>query len=503
MSKTDRLQDIEKSLNKPGSSSKVPSIFWCKGSVEISDGSNCCFNHWIGLPRKQGKRLPLFDYEESLEDTLKDHKLIWILKSTGLGISEFFLRWMSFKALTDQSIVGSRMLIIVGPNESLAKILIERIKRLFDERPGYIIRSTDYQVEFPFVTIQSTPSNHFDASRSYEDLSVFYGDEACFFLKRDDSIIRNVAERYIGKSNPYIMWVSTPGFPKGLMYNISQEKDCKYKRIYLPYTVGLNKIYDNALIEKAKLTRSFQSEYNLQFGTGMGDIFDLESLSDNPSFNPSEGNRVLACDPAFGSSKFGLVITEQRSDGLIYTILANQFSRPATSDMLKVIQAYIDEFHIQIMYIDSAHPGIAKEFEDVVTVRRINFRELAAKMTIHASNAVTEKKVKIHPTHTELLQQLKSAKYNQKGTIDKNLGTFDLYDAFIMAIYHYHTEDITLINVDDPIDYERTEKYTCNACKDGIHPMEKHEFLVMEGRDDDLRHCNCICATCKMAKEVV
>jgi len=489
------LENIESSLVKPGSDYKIPSLFWCR-QFENQDGSACCFNHWIGLPGKQGKRMPLFDYEESLEDNLKTNKLIWILKSTGLGISEFFLRWMSWKALTDESIFGSRMLIIVGPNEELAKLMIERIKKLFDDKREFIIRATDYEIEFSFVTIEAKQSNHIDSSRSYEDISIFYGDEACFFLKRDDSVVRTVAERYIGKSNPYIIWVSTPGMPKGFFYDISQEKETKYKRIELPYTVGLDKIYDTELIELAKKTRGFQSEYNLQFGTGIGDIFDLDSLENNERFEQSEGNRVMTIDPAYGSSKFAILIAEQRDDGIIYTILANQFTKPSQSDMLKVIRAYIDEYKIQVVYIDSAHPGLIKEFEDIVSVRPINFRELGSKMTIHATNMVQQKKVRIHPTHTELIQQLKSAKYNQKGMVDKNLGTFDLYDTFTMALYHYHVEDITVLGVGDPSEYQRIEMYTCNSCKDDIHPMVKHEFLITEGLYDELRFCKCICPTC-------
>ena len=51
----------------------------------------CGFNHIVGLPQKDGKEYPLFDYEKSLYDGLisvdgcfKD-KHLWVKKSTGLG----------------------------------------------------------------------------------------------------------------------------------------------------------------------------------------------------------------------------------------------------------------------------------------------------------------------------------------------------------------------------------------------------------------------------------
>jgi hypothetical protein len=79
----------------------------------------CCFNHMISCPKKDGKEMPLYDYEKELYKALMipgylnhnpklrssdpnnimypfKEKHIWCKKSTGLGISEFFLRLMAF-----------------------------------------------------------------------------------------------------------------------------------------------------------------------------------------------------------------------------------------------------------------------------------------------------------------------------------------------------------------------------------------------------------------------
>ena len=53
-------------------------------------------NHIIGLPQKNGQSYPLFDYEELIFDTLHNHKHVWIKKATGLGITEFILRYMAW-----------------------------------------------------------------------------------------------------------------------------------------------------------------------------------------------------------------------------------------------------------------------------------------------------------------------------------------------------------------------------------------------------------------------
>ena len=63
---------------------------------DIRTNGNCCFNHIIGLPTKQGVEKAIFDYQKILYDTLLDnqsynaafkHKHLWVKKSTGLGVT--------------------------------------------------------------------------------------------------------------------------------------------------------------------------------------------------------------------------------------------------------------------------------------------------------------------------------------------------------------------------------------------------------------------------------
>ena len=50
-------------------------------------------------------------------------------------------------------------------------------------------------------------------------------DEADFFRKGKQEDVRHVSGRYIGKSDPYIMMVSTPNAPDGLFERIEKEAD--------------------------------------------------------------------------------------------------------------------------------------------------------------------------------------------------------------------------------------------------------------------------------------
>ena len=184
----------------------------------------------------------MFDYQQTIYDILQNHRHLWILKSTGLGISEFFLRYMAWLCLKDNTYQNSQMVIVTGPNIDLAIKLIRRMKRLF-EPLNIFFDSKETVLELNKVRIESYPSNHIDSFRSLDNPKFILLDEADFFRKSEQEEVRAVSERYIAKSNPYIILVSTPNMPEGLMQNIENEpsNSCLYHRIKLDYRYGLQR----------------------------------------------------------------------------------------------------------------------------------------------------------------------------------------------------------------------------------------------------------------------
>jgi hypothetical protein len=72
-----------------------------------------------------------------------------------------------------------------------------------------------------------------------------------FELNRaDDSI--DVSQRYIDKSDPYLIVVCTPDRPEDMLHRITEHPEdlCIYKRMYLPYTVGLGDVFSDKDIMK-------------------------------------------------------------------------------------------------------------------------------------------------------------------------------------------------------------------------------------------------------------
>ena len=327
------------------------------------------------------------------------------------------------------------MLVITGPNLELAKNIIQRTKRILDNKPFLIKESKATSLILNNDTIiQAQPSNHIDASRSFDDISLFLADEANFFIKtsnQDDSIVRNVIERYIGKTDPYILLVSTPYYPKGFFFDIGNEQQCNYKRFWFDYKVGLGKIYAQEEIEQQKTSPSFPSEYCLQWGMGSGDIFTELNIESYDLQQTS--NAIISIDPAYGSSKFAIIVAENRN-GVIHILSAKQYSRPTQTAMIKNIQNYLKEYTITDIIADSSNAGLITELKQYCRVIPFNFRQQAQEATVNAVKLMNEKKVMIHPHFKDLIQDLSLARFNNNGTVDKRIMNMDLFDSFIMAV---------------------------------------------------------------------
>ena len=289
--------------------------FWIWNSSQhkledIRTNGNCCFNHIIGLPEKNNEEKPFYDYEKMIFGLLEDHKHIWIKKATGLGVTELMLRYMAWLCLKDDKLRGTQMCIVTGPRIDLAITLIDRMKLLFIEKDILSFSTKETLIEVNGVKIEAYPSHHLDSMRGLTNVSFVFLDEADFFPPGQQQDARDVSERYIAKSNPFIVMVSTPNAPGGLFERIEQEPEetCIYKRILLDYTFGLDKIYTIEEIEKAKSSPSFEREYNLKYLGLIGNTFHTRAIETaiqkgklyNPDAPVMMAGKAMGIDPAWG-----------------------------------------------------------------------------------------------------------------------------------------------------------------------------------------------------------
>jgi hypothetical protein len=364
------------------------------------------------------------------------------------------------------------MCIVTGPNVDLARKLIGRTQNLVKNQLelAHVLQSgSQYAVEVNHVLIQAYPSHNLGSYRSLTAPKFIFIDEGDFFDASQLRDVRDVAERYIAKSDPWIVMVSTPNKPGGLFEQIENEPDdeCLYKKVYLPYTTGLDKIYSRDEIQKAKRSPSFEREYNLQYGWGLGNVFlptEID-LACTIKYDPHKINHncpiSMGIDPGFGSSRFAFCVL-MLEDDIIKVIYAKEFDRPKYEDMLNLAVQQKGTYKPQRIYVDGAKPDFIKSLKvqvrepsDYETVMKkaihdkvdyeyrmkvvpINFNEWGKELLGRIQNVVSKGWFAISPTeHKELVVQMRMSKAKENGNLDKeetSNTTYDVLDSCRLAL---------------------------------------------------------------------
>jgi hypothetical protein len=455
---------------------------------DIKTKGDCCFNHIIGLPKKENGEKPMFDYEKLLYDSLLvpdfsnplKHtfklKHLWVKKATGLGVTEFFLRFMAWLCLRNNDYRNSQMCIVTGPNQELAIKLIKRMKGLFEEKLGITFDSKETVLELNGCSIEAYPSNHLDAFRSLTNPKFILLDEADFFRKSEQEDVRHVSERYIAKSDPFIVMVPTPYAPDGLFDRIEKEPEesCIYKRILMDYTYGLDRIYTREEIEKAKISPSFEREYNLKYLGGIGNVFhtkDIDAaIEKGELYDPNASNpytqKCMGIDPAYGSSSFGIVVT-QFIDGQVQIMHAEEYKRPDFNEMLEKVWDLLVKHSVQKVLIDGANPSFIrslkiqwgerpdyenekKELYAYMKVVPVSFGKEHKEMLGHCKLLLEQGYIAINPAFDKLIASLRTA-VAEENILDKESTSYaDIFDAYRLALKLYQfatmkTEDTLIV----------------------------------------------------------
>jgi hypothetical protein len=175
-----------------------------------------------------------------------------------------YLAWLCFR---NNAYKGTQRCIVTDPRLNLAITLIDRMKTLFIDKGPIIFDTKETVIELNGVHIEAYPSHHLEAMRGLSNVAFVPLDEADFFPPGEQQDARDVSERYILKSDPWIVMVSTLNAPDGLFEEIEQEPEdtCLYRRLFLAYTYGMDKIYTREEIALAQQSPSFEKEYNLKY----------------------------------------------------------------------------------------------------------------------------------------------------------------------------------------------------------------------------------------------
>ena len=260
------------------------------------------------------------------------------------------LRIIAWLSTRNNDLNGSQVVIVTGPNIDLAIVLIRRLKNIFAPKFGLRFDDKETVLNLNGCHIQAYPSNHIDSFRSLSSPKFILLDESDMFRLSDQPEVRHVAERYIAKSNPYIVLCSTPGAPGQLMESIEKEPDdrCIYHRVKMDWTFVLGKIYTPEEIAAQKASPSWEREYNLKYAGSIGNVFNQSQIDRAIQLGEKYKNIAIndytlhsvGVDFGFSSSATAIVLTEflkeERKIRERFTSTMSQPSRRCGDLMIKL-----------------------------------------------------------------------------------------------------------------------------------------------------------------------
>jgi hypothetical protein len=438
----------------------------------------CCFNHLVGLPTKQGKQYPLFDYEtDLLFPSYEQHDRIWILKSRGLGLTTFTLRYILFKCF-QQQYYNTQVAVITGTKWNVAIDLIGKLREILRNKLGIWFDTSKSEIVLPNnVWIKSYPSNHLDAFRGQTDISIIFIDEGDFFGKKERAELMDVITSYREKSDAKIIMVSTPNQPGGIFEKIDKDLKSPWHKLKLDYTYGIDKIYTPVAIEEMKRELIFEREYNLKYLGLVGNAFHPQDINAAMTdvYNPTDFHststlygRSIGVDEGFGSSEFGVVITQFR-DNMIEVIYAETFDKPLHNEIIEEIIRLNNKHHVGRILVDASNAGFVASLKQRIgdmdyktyvinervindvndpklrmlsgmyRVFPVNFGKTHKDMLHHTYNLLKERRIRIHPSFNKLEIALRTAQVNELWNLDKEATSYDdLLDSFRLALLNYH-----------------------------------------------------------------
>ena len=423
----------------------------------------------IGLPQKNNKEYPIFDYQELIYDAIENNMSIWIIKSRGIGLTTFMIRYIAWKILSGKELDFKSIFIISGTREQHANYIKEKLEQLFENKfPNLTFESKYTELWLKNTWIKVFPTASIKSVRGYFEASYIWVDESDHFEESVQDELLNVISPYQEKSNAKILLSSTPNKPNGLMQTIELDPHSKYFKLKLPYQLGLDRIYDRDFIETKKQDPEFEREYNLKYLGKIGNVFspilvdqtvkrytDL-GLDKIPLVH--EAMHIVGIDPAFGSSNTAIVITEHLKDPeVVRVIYAREFEKANPQDIIDLCYEFHRRHYPNIRFIiDGSNAGFVRQMKvvfgedpdydyqsvsfDTMEIIPVNFSTDHKNMLSHLYMMVNKGYLAIPQKYDKLIVSLRTAQANEY-TLDKKQTSYDdSLDALRLSLKGYLIE---------------------------------------------------------------
>ncbi len=295
----------------------------------------------------------------------------------------------------------------------------------------------------------------------------------------------NAALTRLANTNGTMVLESPPRGPQGKLYDIwrnaieKRPDDAGPDISFWPIKIPAKKAVDAGLIKqdyldnmRIQMGAAYNSFFEAEFSAVQGNIFPLSQVEHAVELgklvdvenaqNDWNRPRSMGLDEGFGSSKFGVCITQAKHN-CIETVYAREFERQNPSDVIKLAWELAHRYNVKKIFIDGSNPGyirdlkrrfgepqnyetlmaqiIGQQYEPAhyMKIVPVNFNKKGREMIAHAQYFMARGELAIPESHFEdLAVQIRSATDDGKGGLDKkSYGTMDLFDAWRLSLLYY------------------------------------------------------------------
>jgi hypothetical protein len=442
--------------------------FYCN-DTDFDGIRDCCFNHMIGMPKKNEVVHPLYDYELEFKDVIESNQHVWCKKARGIGATTFLTRYFGWLAVSSNRLNGKAMFIIAGTREEFANVIKRKIEKLFDIQYKHLIRDSKYtECYINDVWFKVFPTKNLDDVRGYTDVAYLFIDEGDSFKPLERDQLMYVIKAYEEKSGGKIILVGTAGPSGGLFETIENDPKSVFYKHFMLVNKGRGKIFNDKFLDEQKENDPafYAREYEGKYGYGLGNVFlyeEIEQCLTDEVAKPNDSCSVsLGVDPGFGSSKFAISVL-QLEDNVLKVMYAKQFEKASYEKMIELVTQLRYKYKPQKVYVDKANPEFIKSlktqfnetqnyesiieqanrdkinYEHRMFVCPVSFNEKGSELLNRFRHVVSKGWILIHKTeHTALLTDMRQARFKDNGNLDKTetttSSTFDLLDSTRLAL---------------------------------------------------------------------
>jgi hypothetical protein len=431
----------------------------------------------------------LTSYQKEAWHDVERYRYVLNIKSNKIGLSTSHLLCLFYHMITD--CIGYQALII-AQNMRMSREHLYTLHKMILNSEKYkpflvsigdkdvnLLRGETSRVTEMFLRNPHNPNKPTriiaipataGSAVSWKEVKYIMASDITMTDKDYDQTVRGLFTR-LANTQGYFIIETIPNGPQGLVYDTwlrnrtQQGTDFKVREYPVLLAVEAGLITEEFLEkEKQRHGPDYDRLYNCSFAATGGNVFNLQEVDfciSSANYEPDDVTFIhnrnypksMGVDPGYRTSKAGVILTQMRN-GEIEIIASEELTGP-NSYVVNYVYDMMNQYSVENIFVDVAASAFITDLKDMINESSYNimkdmtanpsaterivpvtFHPMNRMMMVHANQLVSDKYLKIHKTHENLINQMKIATHIN-GRLIKNEQTLDLVDALFLSLLKY------------------------------------------------------------------